>query len=77
MTTRDEYRFTVEDETRISAAIRGTLRTWGDPATIGAESVDALERIGAHAIGCSVHDLRDSERQWVVNEIGEIHLHIG
>lgn len=59
----DRYRFSVEDETRIGAAVTGAYRAFGEPRHIDATTADALERIGAHAVGCSVHDLRDSERQ--------------
>jgi len=59
-----DYRMTVEDETRATAAMRETVRTWQGPRERGIDR-DALVRIGAHAIGCGLEDLRASEVDWM------------
>lgn len=77
---RDEYRLTEADEDQMQDAIARwfahqarQLRHSGRPAVIrlSADERVALRRVAAHAIGCSLDDLRDSEVQWIDNEIGE------
>ncbi len=61
-----DFRLTDSDTERVVAAIRhhviaweaaGSNARWGDVLT--------LQRLGAHAIGCSLHDLRDIEVKWI------------
>ena len=64
------YRLTAEDERLVRAAIDGALERWNQhqprgPVTLDAATVDNLTRIGAHAIGCSIHDLRPVELAWI------------
>jgi hypothetical protein len=64
------YRLTAADESAITARVRETVTRWaspGSPGSAGGRSlvqvtaVDrlALQRIGAHAIGCGSADLRE------------------
>lgn len=69
------YRFTATDERRIGDALRDRYQADGEPRLSTVE-VDGYVAIGAHAIDCSIHDLRDAEIQWIRNEIGEIELGI-
>lgn len=70
--TIDRYRLSSGDEVRIIEAIRRADVAWGEKRPIPAEFVDTLERLAAHAIGCSLFDLRDSEREWIANVISEL-----
>lgn len=66
MTTAD--RFTDEDRSIAAEAMRVATRRWctrdGWEAEAGRLAVYAAP-VGAHAIGCSLHDLRDSEVEWL------------
>lgn len=60
-------RLTDGDRDRMRAAVvemvtrcPGGLAVPVPPATLC-----TLERVGAHAVGCGLHDLRDSERGWL------------
>lgn len=55
------YRLAREDERRIVDRMAETLADW----TSATSDHDALVRIGAHAIGCSLHDLRAVEIAWI------------
>ena len=63
---RGDCRFTATDETTIRAAMRDHLKT---AASIGPRDG---AHIAARAIGCTMLDLRDSERdlaeQWMTDE---------
>lgn len=70
------YRLTESDEDKMRAAIGRAYREWcgDDVRSLRAHEVTTLERIAAHAIGCSVADLRDVEMQWIACEIGELQM---
>lgn len=55
MPDRQSNRLTDNDRAVIRARIKEVLRNWDDPTT------EEVAREGYHAIGCNVHDLRDSE----------------
>lgn len=63
---RNENRLTPDDRTRMAAAVTGAVEAWransGPTWTPDATTRLALQRIAAHAIGCTVDDLRGSER---------------
>lgn len=63
------YRLTAEDESVIRARLASYV-SMGDITTHPRRGnvIDRLVRIGAHAIGCSVDDLRDSEISWIVDQ---------
>jgi hypothetical protein len=65
---RDEYRLSADDE----AAIRAWIRR-EHPRTAGSQAscAEQLRRGAPRAIGCTEADLRDSELQWIANEVGE------
>ena len=72
----EEYRLTEADEDRMRAAIRRVwhqYETEGGPRERGIED-EAMRRLAAHSIGCSLYDLRPVELQWVDSEIGEVRL---
>ena len=55
-----------------------TVREWtadgvrvGQHAALTWTHAETLQRIGAHAIGCAEHDLRDSERAWIARRARE------
>lgn len=68
------YRFETRDEDAIRDRIAATLNQWRADGlrTFDGTALLALERVGAHAIGCGLHDLRDCERQWIVDQIGQL-----
>lgn len=55
---RTAYRLTSDDEHRISTAMAELARS-------GATALEQLERVGMHSIGCTAHDLRDVELDWI------------
>ena len=66
----EAYRLTEEDEGRVTARIDETLADWkraghSRPVAVGTVEWETLRRLAFHSIGCSVHDLRDSEIAWV------------
>lgn len=74
------YRLTPADESAISARVREAVTLWASPGSAGSAggrslvrvtAVDrlALQRVGAHAIGCGFADLRDVELDWVAGEV--------
>lgn len=71
----DRYRFTTRDEDRIRDAVSAACARW---RTIGIDparhpnDIQSLEMIAWHAIGCTVHDLRDSERAWITEEVHRV-----
>lgn len=67
------YRLNGHDESRIRARLRAVYDDHGQPR-LTTDIIESYERIAAHAIGCSVFDLRDSEREWIAHEIGELAL---
>ena len=67
----DGCRLTEYDKDRVAAAINRTLREWAENGNPRIDGGVMLRRIAAHAIGCSLYDLRDVEIQWIDNEIGE------
>ncbi len=74
-----DYRLTEEDETRIRVALRRAVSEWDASPVSGSYRIDAaarvtLQRIGAHAIGCGLDDLRSVELEWIDNEIGTVGL---
>lgn len=73
---RGENRLTDDDRSAIKSRMAGTLRAWreanarpradGDRSlAIDATSALTLVRLGAHAVGCSTDDLRESELAWI------------
>ena len=68
----DDYRLTEADERTIVSAMR---RHHADPANGRGRTLDQqvsdLAMAGRQAIGCTFHDLRDCEVQWMENEAGE------
>jgi hypothetical protein len=71
MTIGTAYRLTSGDEIRAIGAIGRTVETWYAQSTTGkiggdaAANTEALVRIGAHAMGCGLYDLRDIEIDWL------------
>ena len=73
MGARMGYRLSADDETRITAAMRETIRGWiresttRDPARVlaGVDRVELLARAGLAAIGCWLVDLRACEVDWL------------
>ncbi len=69
------YRLTRSDEQAISARIAETVTQWAthhhghrpDRADLL-----ILRRIGAHAIGCRTHDLRDVELDWIEDQAAQL-----
>jgi hypothetical protein len=62
------YRLTEADEATVLAALNEKVADWSNRRSgpfDRATAMVALTRIGAHAIGCSLHDLRDVEIDWV------------
>ena len=67
-----ETRLTDDDAIRAIDAMRAAAKEWHRLSVqnrtrgkFGAVDFDTLVRIGASAIGCALHDLRDSETQWL------------
>jgi hypothetical protein len=61
--TRDmtaDNRLTGEDRNVIHGRLAEIVASWRDH-TPRYEDIPALERLGHHAIGCTIHDLRDAE----------------
>lgn len=67
--TATAYRLTSEDEQTIRARLAATVADWrsagGAARPENAAQLGTLTRVGAHAIGCSLYDLRDSEVAWI------------
>lgn len=63
---RDDNRFTDADRATIIARLAEVTAAWPRThnATVGADG-ETLTRVGAHAIGCGLHDLRQSEEDEV------------
>lgn len=61
------YRLTTADEAKIIQALEGACNEWRAQGGTPRETTDlpTLLRLGAHSIGCSLHDLRDSEIDWI------------
>ena len=70
------YRLTAADESAVTARVREAVTLWASPGSAGSAggrslvqvtAADrlALQRIGAHAIGCGFADLRDVELDWI------------
>jgi hypothetical protein len=69
--THTAYRFTVDDEQEIIGRLTLIVRGWrrsGGPRDEAADQ-DCLLRLGAHAIGCRVADLRDVEMEWMQDQV--------
>ena len=59
---RDENRLTATDRERIAARLAELRDEWRiNGHTYRPADAAVVERVGAHAIGCATHDLRDSE----------------
>lgn len=68
------YRFTAGDEYRIRTALDEHLayikqQTPADDFTFDGAVIAALTNAAVRSIGCTVHDLRDSELAWIAAEI--------
>ena len=61
---RNEDRLSGDDRATILDRMAATYNAYR-PTPRGAEVIDTLERVGAHSVGCSIDDLRDSERAWI------------
>ena len=62
-------RFESADRIAIVGRIQATIATWG-PTYVGQWSdVQSLERVAAHAIGCTAYDLRDSELEEITSHV--------
>jgi hypothetical protein len=71
----DGYRFTGNDETRVTDAVRRACARWrtlGIDPSQRADDLRSLEMIAWHALGCTGHDLRDSERAWITEEVRRV-----
>lgn len=55
------YRLTVDDEQRAMVRIGEAVHA------DGCREPETLQRLGAHAIGCTLHDLRVIERAWLAD----------
>lgn len=67
------YRLTQDDEHAVRFAIRRTIANWHPiPLRLKVEHVETLKRLAAHAIGCSLADLRDVELAWIDSEIAKV-----
>jgi hypothetical protein len=70
------YRLAESDETAIIARVRDTLKGWvrqhDGGKWYGATDHETLERVGLHAICCTVHDMRDSELEWLSRTVALI-----
>lgn len=58
---RHANRFTTSDRVAIRDRVTELFVKWGSPKQHRSLDVLALQRAGAHAIGCSFADLRDVE----------------
>ena len=75
----NDYRLTEGDEQMMRDRMAEVVAEWDSQSpvhrhTLGGTDRESLRRIAAHAIGCSLDDLRDVEVQWINNEIGELDL---
>lgn len=70
----NEYRLTEADEDAMRAAIAHELRPGWPGGRLSNATRWELTIAAARAIGCFPVDLRDSERQWIDNEIGQHEL---
>lgn len=77
--TTDDNRLTGDDRARMRDAVAGMLTRWDDgyrahhgrPAgryRVQACDLETLQRAAAHAVGCSIFDLRDVE----LDEVSEM-----
>lgn len=76
---RNENRLSDDDRAAIITRVRSTLRHWHEHQqrpSFTADASLALQRSGAHAIGCSLDDLRDSERQEICELIDRAHTQV-
>lgn len=64
-----DYRLTAADEQRIDTAIRHAFADAGM-----ATDTTHLQRVAAHAIGCSLVDLRDVEREHITRRVDVLAL---
>lgn len=53
------YRLTLDDEHRMMVALGESIHAHGNRDT------GALARVAAHAVGCSLYDLRTVELEWI------------
>lgn len=64
------FRFSAEDEARARAAMAEHAAqlppTWSVQAKLA--QAEQAQRIGASAIGCGLHDLRESEISWLASQ---------
>jgi hypothetical protein len=60
----DADRLTDADRTTIRARLAQTVADWTGPRETGIDT-EALVRIGANAIGCTLYDLRPVEVAWL------------
>ena len=72
----DAYRLTEADEVLMVGTVRDLLKRWvrehDGAGWYGATDHEALERVAAHAIGCSFYDLRDVELEWITRTVALI-----
>lgn len=68
-----EYRFSQGDEHAITSAINGVIGEWRSQQvgtwTAGTNDKHTLMRIAAHSIGCSLLDLRDTEVEYITEQV--------
>lgn len=76
-----EYRLTPADEERAKAAIVELLTGWNRFGGKGcvytpADAITVL-RVGAHSLGLSVNDMRDTELEWMAATCAEAATDLG
>lgn len=78
-TRETDYRLSERDEERVRAAVRHRLTEWAvndrrGTADLARRERETLRRVAAHSLTLAWHELTDTERQYVDNEIGEWEL---
>lgn len=72
---RDENRMSTEDKARVRNRIASTIEEWAKHSTLNQQRADnglaTLIRLGAHSLGCSLHELRRSEIEWIETQARE------
>lgn len=67
------YRLTLDDEARAVDAMRRVVDDWQrGPYRPSPSDRGVLARVGAHAIGCTTHDLRTVELGWLMAKADEL-----
>lgn len=71
MAGEHDSRLTDSDRAVMGTAVRAAVAGWGSSRVAGTDAV-TLVRIAAHAIGCSLYDLRDSELVWIEMDVAVV-----